>query len=101
MKKNKNSDTLYMIAKKYQDYLKEEKEIKNANDLIIEKKGDFLRIGNNLINLKNIDAIVPDIAHNKHFSKNVKIAYAYFNTINSKKAIHIIIKKIMKAMKEE
>lgn len=103
MKNKKEYENLYTkeeikMAQNYDKYLMEQEEIKMANEIIIEKKGDFLRIGNTLVNLKNVDAIAPDCMHVEYFTNNVKIAYVYFNIINSQKAIDIIIAKLMKAI---
>lgn len=60
--KNKNYYTNEEIkmARKYEEETQRQKEIQRAKEIVIEKKGDFLRIGNAVLNLKNIDIIKCD-----------------------------------------
>lgn len=67
-------------------------DIEDAKTIPIEKKGDFLRIGNTLINLKNVDVINCDsISYNFNNSKVVDLrGIAAFH----QEALDIIIERI-------
>lgn len=71
-------------------------DIENAKTIPIEKKGDFLRVGNTLINLKNVDVInCNSISYNFDNSKVVDLCgLVAFH----QEALEIIIERILEVL---
>lgn len=70
-------------------------DIENAKTIVIEKKGDFLRIGTTLINLKNVDLIICNGFYN---FDNMKIVDLYNVVAFHKEALEIITKRILEVL---
>lgn len=89
--KNKNYYTNEEIerARKYEEEMEKQKEIQRAKEIKIEKKGDFLRIGCAIVNLKKFDVIKCDF-----FNKSYKNEF-YFEYTEAK---DIFISRIMESL---